>query len=222
MAKKYLKKAGVYFLLAFGTYLVMGNLLHHVVFPEQKPDVKTYFKPGQQFYSKTEGFRQKILGQSGGYVHGTLEIEPFAGGPPMHIHSDFDETFSITNGELSIWVNGELKKLKPGQEILIPKGTPHKPFNETADTIHLKGSFAFPEKFAFGLTQVYAMMDENPDFKNSPSTPIQMAMMTTAGFDSYMSDGPPMMVQKIMAFIVAPAARLFGFKSYYEKYDPFL
>ena len=209
----------MYFSIFIGLYLVIGNLLHRVVFPEKRPDVSAYFKPGQEFYSKAEGFRQKVAKQENGFVHGHLEVEPFAGGPPKHIHDGFDETFEIENGELTVWVNGEIKKLRPGQVLHIPKGTPHKPYNETADTIRLKGSFAFPEKFAFQLPQVYGYVDDNPDFAKSPKTIFQMALFQGAGFDSYLAEGPPVFAQKTMGFVVSPLARLLGFRSYYKKYD---
>lgn len=92
------------FLIFMTSYLVIGNLLHRIVFPEKKPEVSGWFKPGQKFYSKTEGFRQTVLKQENGFVHCLLEIEPFAGGPPKHIHTEFDEKFEIENGELTVCV----------------------------------------------------------------------------------------------------------------------
>ncbi len=208
----------MYLLIFIGLYLVIGNLLHRVIFPEKRPGISDYFKPGQELYSKAEGFRQKIVKQEKGFVHCHLEVEPFAAGPPKHIHENFDETFEIENGELTLWVDGEIKKIRPGQVVRIPKGTAHKPYNETADTIRMNGSFAFPEKFAFLLPQVYGFMDNNPDFGRSPKTIFQMALFQNAGFDSYLADGPPIPVQKAMGFVVSPLARLLGFKSYYEQY----
>ncbi len=205
-------------LLFFAAYLLLGNLLHRVVFPEPKPDVSTHFRAGQEFYSQTEGFRQTVLKQENGFVHVHLTVDPFAGGPPKHIHDTFDETFAIENGELTVWVDGEIKKLRPGQVLHIPKGTPHQPYNETADTIRLKGSFPFPENFAFYLPQVYGYMDSHPDFARSPKTVLQMSLFQSAGFDSYIADGPPMAVQKALGFVVSPLARLLGFKSYYPEY----
>ena len=219
MKKTIIKKMLLSLVIFLALYLVVGNLMHRVIFPEKRPDVASYFKPGHEFYSKAEGFRQKVSRQEKGFVHGHLEVEPFAPGPPKHIHDDFDETFQIENGELTVWVAGEIRKLRPGQVLLIPKGTPHKPFNETADTIRVKGSFAFREDFAFQLQQVYGFMDENPNFAKSPKTIFQMALFQQAGFDSYVADGPPVPVQKAMGFMVGPLARLLGFKSYYEKYD---
>jgi hypothetical protein len=112
-----------------------------------------------------------------------------------------------------------VKKLKPGEVLHIPKGTPHQPFNETADTIKLKGTFAFPEKFAYALPHVYGVMDNDPDFVNSPAVILQMALFQDAGFDSYLAEGPPVFIQKTMGFIVTPIARLAGYKSYYKEYD---
>lgn len=209
-------------LLIIISYLAIGNLLHRVVFPEKKPPVSTWFKPGQIFYSKAEGLQQTVLKQENGLVHCLSEFDPFAPEPPKHIHTDFDETFRIENGELTVWVNGETRKLYPGEILHIPKGTPHKPYNETADTLRLKGSFAFPEKFAFNLVQVYGVMDSRPGFEHSPEIILQMPLFQNNGFDSYLAEGPPVVMQKILGFAIAPIARLLGYKSYYPKYDPFV
>jgi mannose-6-phosphate isomerase-like protein (cupin superfamily) len=222
MLKKIAKKMSIYLLIFIACYLVIGNLLHRVIFPESTPDIASYFKPNQQFCSKTEGFRQTVVKQENGFVYCKLDIEPFAGGPPKHLHTDFDETFEIENGELTIWVDGKIKKIHPGEVLFIPKGTPHQPSNETGDTIHTKGSIAFPEKFAFNLTQVYALVDNDPSFVHSPKALLQIALFTNAGFDSYQGDGPPVFMQKFMSFLIAPAARLLGYRSYYKKYDLFL
>lgn len=209
-------------LIVMTSYLVIGNLLHRIVFPEQKPEVSGWFKPGQEFYSKAEGFRQTVVKQEKGLVYCQLELEPFAGGPPKHIHTDFDETFEVENGELTLWVNGEIKKIRPGEVLIIPKGTPHKPYNETADTIRNKGTIAFPEKFAFNLIQVYGVMDSRPGFEQAPDIAFRMAMFQSNGFDSYLAEGPPVFIQKAMGFIMGPALRLFGYRSYDKKYDPFV
>ena len=207
----------MYFVIVLAAYLAIGYLLHAVIFPEQKPDISTYFKAGDIFYSKTEKIKQTVVKQENGLVYCAASIEPFAPGPPRHVHTDFDEVFEVTNGELSLWVDGEIKKLRPGQKLHIPKGTPHKPFNQTAETIYTKGLVAFPEKFAFHLVQVYGLMD-NENLGKSSGTMLQMSLMNHAGFDSYLA-GPPLFMQKAMGFVLVPATRLFGYKSFYPAYD---
>jgi len=210
----------MYVLIFILSYLIIGNLLHWVIFREKIPNISTYFQPGQEFYSKAEGVRQIISKQENGLVYGSMEMGPFAGGPPKHIHQEFDEIFAIENGELSMWVNGEIKKIRPGEALLIPKGVSHKPFNETGETIRIKDAVPFPEKFAFYLTQIYGVLDDQPGFGKSPKILLQLALFNTAGFDSYIADGPPIFLQKAMAYFIAPLARLLGYKSYYKKYDP--
>ncbi len=214
-----IKLSIIYVVGGLAVYLIIGYLFHLVIFPEKKPRVTTYFKDGQTFYSKAEGIAQKIVKQENGFVYSELEVHPFAPGPPMHIHTSFDETFEIGNGELSIWVNGEIKKITPGEVVHVPKGTPHKPFNETSDTIHLKKEFPLPEHFAYGLSQVYGLMDYHPDFGKMPAMIFMMAPIQQSGFDSYLAEGPPVPVQKAINFLVIPAARLMGYKTYYEEYN---
>ncbi|XDD44680.1 cupin domain-containing protein (plasmid) [Leptospira sp. WS60.C2] len=193
--------------------------MHLVIFPEQKPDLSTYFKPGSKFGSTAEKVEQTVIKHEKEIVYCAAKINPFAPGPPVHIHTNFDETFEVENGTLSVLINGELKRLKPGEKLFVPRGTPHKPFNETDETIRLKGEIAFPEKFAFNLVQIYGLLDNNPDFVKSPKAILQIIMFTTEGFDSYIDDGPPVVIQKVAGFLIAPMARLFGFKSYYKEYD---
>jgi hypothetical protein len=161
-----------------------------------------------------------VVKQENGRVYCSLEIEPYAPGPPKHIHAGFDEYFAIENGELSVWMDGEVIKLRPGETLHVPKGTPHRPFNETPETIRLKGTMAFPEAFAFSLVQVYGLMDHHPDFGKLPRTLLMLApIQQGGGFDSYLVEGPPVFVQRFTAFFLTPVARLLGYRSYYEVFD---
>jgi mannose-6-phosphate isomerase-like protein (cupin superfamily) len=217
--KKAIQRTAMYIFIFLAAYVGIGYLFHLVIFPENKPTVANYFKPGQQFYSKAEGFNQTVVKQENGHVYCTLQIDPFADGPPMHIHTTFDETFQVQNGTLSVLVDGKKIKLQPGDTLLVPRGTPHRPFNETADTISVKGEVAFPENFAYHLPQVYGIMDHTPGIATSPKMLLQMSLFWSEGFDSYVADGPPVPVQKAMGFLLTPFTRLIGYKSYYQQYD---
>ncbi|MFN8353946.1 MAG: cupin domain-containing protein [Spirosomataceae bacterium] len=47
------------------------------------------------------------------------------GGPALHIHYDQDETMNILEGEYLFQVGDQKVKLKTGDTIFIPRGTPH-------------------------------------------------------------------------------------------------
>lgn len=214
-----LKKITLIVLIAITGYLAVGYLLHLVVFPEKKSEISDYFHKRHEFKSEAEGFYQEVVAQQDGLVYCNLVVSPFAPGPPKHIHTGFDEYFEVQNGELSVWVDGDIKRVKPGEVVHIPKGTPHQPFNETADTIYLKESFAMPEKFAFHLSQIYGLMDHHPNFGQMPAMVFMLAPLHVAGFDSFLYEGPPVFIQKLSSYLMTPIARLMGYKSYYEQYD---
>ncbi|MEY3432137.1 MAG: hypothetical protein RL131_73 [Bacteroidota bacterium] len=208
----------LYLIVIILCYVAIGYGLHLFIFPEKKPDVKKFFSPGDVFYSKAEGFKQTVIKQENGWVYCHVELDPHAPGPPEHIHTEFDEPVEIENGQMHIKYAGEEKVLYPGESFLIKKGVPHKFWNTSNEVIRVKGSMAFPEKFAFTLSQVYGYMDENPDFAKSKSMIFQITMMQQVGFDSYVA-GPPVFMQKLIGFLTTPLSRLAGLKTYYSKYD---
>lgn len=76
-------------------YFAVGIILNYYVFPEQKPDLATYFQPGDKFNSVAEGFDQTVIWQKDGWVKTNLVIQPKGFGPPEHIHTNLDETFTV-------------------------------------------------------------------------------------------------------------------------------
>jgi hypothetical protein len=206
-------------LAAVVAYFVIGIILSDLVFPSEKVDYENYFRPGDKLASKFEGFDQTILAIDGGWLHTRLEVKPNAAGPPEHFHEEFAETFTVKSGTLSILVNGEKRTLNAGETLSIPPMTKHKPFNETAETVVVESGNpkTLPVEFGFLLSQLYGFMDSYP---NGPSTPQMLMQLSVYGSDadSWIADGPPLMVQKAMRVLMAPTARLLGYKSYYQEY----
>ena len=201
-------------------YLAVGIAVN-VAFPEQQPDLRGYFKPGDRLHSRFEGFDQTVISVEGDWLHTRLEVVPMAGGPPEHFHERFAETFTVKSGTLSILVDGEKKTLKAGETITIPPMTRHKPFNETNETIIVEGDDpkTIPVKFAYILSQLYGFMDAYPE---GPSVPAMIMQLSTYGneADSWLADGPPLGVQKAMRTALAPTARLMGYSNNYEMFRP--
>ena len=56
-------------------------------------------------------------------------------GPPLHFHRAFSEKFEVMDGILYVQVGKEKKKLKVGESVLVPAGTPHRFYNETNDNV---------------------------------------------------------------------------------------
>ena len=214
------RKIFTYLALILATYLGLGYLFHLVIFPEEIPPISTYFDAGDEFKSDYEGFTQTVIKQEDGRVYCKLKLKRYAPGPPLHIHTGFEEYFENGSEPLQMIVEKDTITLKPFEKLLIPKGVAHKPFNSRSNEIDLTmKEFAFPEEFAFYLNQVYGYMDEDPANMKPPKVIFQMAMFNQY-FDSYaVEHNVPIIVQKTIGYLIVPMARMMGYKSYYKKYD---
>lgn len=206
---------------AIGLYIIFSIVTAEYIFSAAKPDYANYFRPGDKLASKYEGFDQTILGIKNGYLHTSLVVAPQAAGPPEHFHENFSETFTVKSGTLSILVNGEKRTLHAGETYSVPPMVNHKPFNETNEPVVVESNDerTLPVEFGYHLSQLYGFMDQYP---NGPSLPQMMMQLSVYGTeaDSYIADGPSLGTQKAMRVIMAPTARLLGYKNYYEEYKP--
>ncbi len=202
-------------------FLLSGIFLDRYVWTAPKPDLANYFKPGDRFVSRFEGFEQTVLSINDGWLHTRLDVAPYAPGPPEHFHEAFAETFTVRSGTMSILVNGEKRTLRAGETITIPPMTKHKPFNETGEAVVVESDDpkTLPVEFGYILTQLYGFMDRYPD---GPSVPNMLMQFSVYGdlADSYIADGPPLRVQKALRVAMAPTARLLGYSNQYQKYRP--
>jgi len=199
-------------------YLVIGLIIHYWILPTKTPDYNDYFKIGQSFQSKLEGLTQTVVMVGNGNLTADIEIQPRSNGPVTHTHEKFDETFTVKSGTLSMQYGSDSRKITAGQTIVIPKNTPHRPFNETDSVVVVTSEM--PLDFAYCLSQIYPFWDENEANSKPPKILFQLAVFGDK-FDSYPTvDAPPKPVLKTLKFLLAPTARLIGYKNYNEEYKP--
>lgn len=197
--------------LLFGYFLITGVLFNHL-FKPKLPDFNQYFTPNKVFVSKTEALQMEIKKYENGWVYSRAVLQAHAAGPPEHFHEHFDETFMVEKGTASFLVNGEKIVLQAGESITIPKGVHHKPFNESDEVLILNDVSnqrpSIPATFAYGLTNIYSAMDKI----GNPKSPLNLLALAAQGneFDTW-AVGIPLVVQKILRWILGPTARLLGY-----------
>jgi mannose-6-phosphate isomerase-like protein (cupin superfamily) len=214
-----IKKILAGFIWLMVVYLVVGYFLHLVVFPEYKPYVEGYYEPGDVLYSKAEGVRQTIMLQVDQTVIVAQELEPHAKGPALHVHYAFDEMFEANEKPVSMQIGRDVFVLNPGEKLLVRRGVPHRMFNDSDSAVILFSSeMGIPARYAIYLNQLYCFMDEAPANADLSRAYMQMSLFSQY-LDTYIADGPPIKVQRLLYFLLRPAARLWGYKSYYEEYS---
>lgn len=199
-------------ILLLSYFLITGILFNHI-FKPVLPDFNRYFTPNRVFVSKMEGLKMEIKKYENGWVYSRAELQAFAAGPPEHFHEHFDETFMVEKGTASFIVNGEKIVLQAGESITIPKGMPHKPFNESAEVLILNDVSnqhpSIPATFAYGLTNIYSAVDKI----GNPKSPLNLLALVAQGneFDTWSTD-VPIIVQKILRWVLGPTARFLGYR----------
>jgi len=66
----------------------------------------------------------KIIARINDYL---VKLVKFTGDFIWHVHHDSDELFYILSGDLEVHFRTGVKKMRPGDMIVIPKGVEHKP-----------------------------------------------------------------------------------------------
>jgi quercetin dioxygenase-like cupin family protein len=62
---------------------------------------------------------------TGGRVMVTENLAPRGGGSPLHVHHQEDEWFYVIEGELTLWVGGEVITAPAGSFVYGPRDIPH-------------------------------------------------------------------------------------------------
>jgi len=66
----------------------------------------------------------------GAYNGNEVRLAKVSGGFTWHAHSDTDELFLVLAGELTIEFRDGVRRLKPGEMIIVPKGVEHRPLSD--------------------------------------------------------------------------------------------
>jgi mannose-6-phosphate isomerase-like protein (cupin superfamily) len=200
---------------AAASYLVLGNLWHRVLAPLPAPDPATFPRAGDRMVSVAEGVVQEVHDVVDGWIVATATLAPGAKGPPAHVHEGFAETFTPATGTLHVEIGGRVSVLRPGESATVPPGVPHRFWNAGDGEVVLASTRpSMPQPFAAALVQIYRVMDERGA---RPLTMMLQMSVIDPIFDTFLA-GPPRVLQRALSFVLAPAARLAGYRNYYPEY----
>lgn len=153
-----------------------------------------------------------------------LKFEQFVrgGNPevPEHIHPHQEERFVVLSGMMGVRAAGKDQILGPGEEVIVPPGTPHTFWNAGDEELHhvvelrpaLKSETFF--ETVFGLQQDGKFPAEG---EKRPPNLFQGALIVSE-YENYLA-GLPMSVQKVFFPPIAFLGRLLGYKANYARYS---
>jgi quercetin dioxygenase-like cupin family protein len=147
------------------------------------------------------------------YVKGT------AAGVPPHIHPQMEEWLTVIDGKVEVLApDGELKILGPGDGLVVPANTVHS-WRPVGENVRILGGARPGDRFEEMWRQFMGLSQDGKLGPNGDHLPFLQAMALVHEFpDVTALAGPPIFLQHALAAVLAPIARLRGYRGKYEEY----
>lgn len=149
----------------------------------------------------------------------TMKPEAFIVGGE-HIHPNHVESFKVLTGKVKFTINGVEKEVQAGDdEVVVPAGTKHVWWNDSGQESKVLCRFRPAKRYENYFETVFGLArDGKTDDKGFPR-PLQAAVMFHDFRASVQpANGALRFILKLVLPIVAPVAKLFGYRSTYPEY----
>jgi mannose-6-phosphate isomerase-like protein (cupin superfamily) len=202
-------------------YVLAGHLLHRYVIPEPVPNAAMYPVSGDVISNPFAGekiiFIKSGIETGGAYSLREFHLKPGGAVPRAHIHRDYDETFKVIQGRLTVICNGSEHVLGPGDSLTIPRGTAHQPVNQGHVELVTMNRVSPAAMHDLMLAQTHGFFTEK-DCPRSKKEFFLQAMLFVDYYRTYTAD-IPIPAQRVLSFLLAPTARLLGYRTWRPQYS---
>lgn len=137
---------------------------------------------------------------------------------PKHYHVLQDETFEVISGQLTVFFEGQTRKITAGEKITFPKNIPHNHYNDDDDTVVYIHTVTPALDFDYLIENLVGLAADGKSKNGKYGLVQELVSLKYLDSKSYLAD-LPMGVQNILMNTVAPVARLFGYRAIYQKYS---
>ena len=197
-------------------YLLVSCVVHYILLPESYPGPGDFPRHGQTFINPESGesvtfIKDRYQGDPDEVV---IQVEFAVEGsvPLAHVHSNMNEVFSGLEETTHLLVDGVEHTLTRGQSIEIKAGTPHLPYNKTANASKVKVQMNPVGVFDLCLVNIHQTLSKPASHGNWLDTQLQLARYASL-CDVYRGD-IPVWIQKVGLFFIAPTIRALGYPAW--------
>ena len=181
-------------------------------------------RAGEEIFNPVQNdrivYRKTAQDTNGELLSAELFVSP-RGGNPLHVHPRQEEYFKAVSGTLGVQVGQEHRRLREGEEAVVPPGTPHRWWNESDDKeAHVLVELRPALNSEIFFETLYGLARDGKTDENGVPNILQQAV-TLNGVNKgeiYLA-WPPVSVQKALLAALAPVGRALGYKDHYPKYS---
>lgn len=185
-------------------------------------------KAGDVYENPVTGERAVVRvgteGSGGKLAIADLYVSPGGAVAGEHVHPYTEEVFTVVRGHVGFRVDGREDLAEVGQRLVVPPGVAHYWWNAGDEEAHviveLRGPASSLAGFETMLSNLFGMArDGKTDAKGRPN--LLQAALFAREFDHVIRFvEPPRLVQKVLFGVLAPLARLLGYRAVYPEYGP--
>ena len=144
-----------------------------------------------------------------------LRLHPGAAAIGPHIHPNADERFTAVKGKIGYLLGDQKKILQANESMEIPRGIVHDFWNAGDEEARVIVEIRPGARMELMMITMFSLAYEGKTNKKGVPNLLQMALIAKEFEDVLQVMNPPLWVQRVLFGILAPIARLVGYKAIY-------
>ncbi|MDZ4277514.1 MAG: cupin domain-containing protein [Dehalococcoidia bacterium] len=134
-----------------------------------------------------------------------------------HVHLQQEERVHVVSGAVRYRVGGAEHELGAGDAAVLPPGIPHTLWNAGDDEAHVVFEVRPALNTEAAFETLFGLARDGKTNKQGMPNPLQ-GILLAREYETFFPK-PPVPVQKALVAVLAPIARLLGYRARYEKYS---
>ncbi len=135
-----------------------------------------------------------------------------------HVHPVIEEWFTVKSGRVGFRLDGRESIAKLGQRLHVPVGMAHDWWNAGEEEAHILVEISPGERFEKAISNTFGLAQDGKTNEMGMPNLLQAALFAREFEDVMYFTRPPRAVQKVLFGILAPIARLLGYRGSYPEH----
>ena len=166
-----------------------------------------------ELHNPRTGQRMRFLGRSSELLRMETTNPPGGTPEPVHVHPRQESRAEVVSGTLCFVVDGEERRLGPGDSITIPAGVPHNFLNDgDADAVAVQ-EFRPALRTRLFFETYFGMAERGELDEHGMPSLMHLAVLGPAFADEIRVTKPPWAVQRVAYALLGPIARRRGYSA---------
>jgi len=156
---------------------------------------------------------------NGELLEGELVFGPKATGPRAHIHPIIEERVKVLAGSLKVRIDGVEHTLHEGGEMVLKPGSSHALWNDGDQEARFNVQVRPALQMETFIETVFGLARDGKTNKQGMPNLLQGAVLLQGYAEEMRVSGVPVFAQRLLAAVLAPVGKLFGYRARYPEYS---